>query len=241
MMQFCSQLDLGTSPEVIRGVLKQQEGVLISKNMLYRFIAQNRRNGGVLYQSLPHRGRRYRYTAETSKGSKIINRVGIEHRPAEADMKEQPGHFEIDTVFGKDQQSFLLTVVDKATKSLIVHKMSDKRAETVVAAFQNIMDSTLYPFKTMTSDNGTEFAAHEKIVEITGADFFFANPYHSWERGLNEHTNGLLRWFFPKGTDFNLISDEEIARVEHILNTRARKSLGFRTPNEVFLEHLLAA
>jgi IS30 family transposase len=132
-------------------------------------------------------------------------------------------------------------VVDKATKSLIVRKMSDKRAETVVAAFQNIMDSTLYPFKTMTSDNGTEFAAHEKIAEITGADFFFANPYHSWERGLNEHTNGLLRWFFPKGTDFNLISDEEIARVEHILNTRARKSLGFRTPNEVFLEHLLAA
>jgi IS30 family transposase len=235
------QLARGTSPEVISGVLKRQDGVLISKNTLYRFIAQDRRNGGVLYQSLPHRGMRYRYTAETSKGSKIINRVGIEHRPAEADLKAQPGHFEIDTVFGKDQKSFLLTAVDKATKSLIVRKLPDKRAETVVAAFQEIIGSTLYTFKTLTSDNGTEFAAHEKIAKITGAEFFFAQPYHSWERGLNEHTNGLLRWFYPKGTDFNLISDEEISRIEHILNTRGRKSLGFRTPNQVFLELLQAA
>lgn len=235
------QLALGTSPEVISGVLKRQDGVLISKNTLYRFIAQDRRNGGVLYHNLPHRGMRYRYTAETSKGSKIINRVGIEHRPAEADLKAQPGHFEIDTVFGKDQKSFLLTAVDKATKSLIVRKLTDKRAETVIAAFQEIIGSTLYTFKTLTSDNGTEFAAHEKIAEITGAGFFFARPYHSWERGLNEHTNGLIRRFLPKGTDFNLVSDEEIARIEHILNTRGRKSLGFRSPNEVFLEHLQAA
>lgn len=241
MVHVSQQLALGTSPEVISGVLKQQDGVLISKNTLYRFIAQDRRNGGSLYQSLPHRGKRYRYTAKTSKGSKIINRVGIEHRPAEAELKEQPGHFEIDTVFGKDQKSFLLTLVDKANKSLIVRKIPDKRAETVVAAFQEIVGSTLYQFKTLTSDNGTEFAAHEKIAEITGAGFFFAQPYHSWERGLNEHTNGLLRWFFPKGTDFNQISDEDIARIEHILNTRGRKSLGFRTPNEVFLEHLQAA
>ena len=110
-----------------------------------------------------------------------------------------------------------------------------------MAAFENVVATTLYEFKTLTSDNGTEFTNHTKISEITGADFYFANPYSSWERGLNEHTNGLIRRFFPKGTDFNNVSDEDIAKVEHILNTRGRASLGYKTPNEVFLEYLQAA
>jgi len=103
------------------------------------------------------------------------------------------------------------------------------------------VNNTLYEFKTITSDNGTEFALHDEIAKVTGADFYFARPYRSWERGLNEHANGLIRPFYPKGTDFNQISDEEIAQLEHILNIKGRASLGYKSPNDVFLEHLFAA
>jgi IS30 family transposase len=139
------------------------------------------------------------------------------------------------------QESFFLTLADKATKSTIIRKLPNKKAETVVEAFKDIMKTTLYDFKTLTSDNGTEFTEHARICEITGALFFFANPYSSWERGLNEHTNGLIRRFFPKGTDFNTISEDDIAMVEFILNSRGREALGFKSPNDIMLEYLKAA
>ncbi|MGL4721196.1 MAG: IS30 family transposase [Kluyvera intermedia] len=234
-------LSTHTSPEVISGRLQLEFGVSVSKNTLYRYIQQERQAGGDLYQQLPHRGKRYSYNAENLKRGPIPNRVGIEHRPAEADLKQEPGHFEIDTIFGKDQKSFLLTLVDKALKTVIIRKLPNKRSETVVAAFRDIEANTFCEFKTLTADNGPEFALHEQITEITGAQVYFARPYHSWERGLNEHTNGLIRRFYPKGTDFSQVSHRKIAELEHILNTRGRKSLGYRSPNEVFLTHLLAA
>lgn len=230
-----------TSPEVISGRLVLEFGISISKNTLYRYIQQERQAGGELYQQLPHRGKRYSYNTDQPRRGPIPNRVGIEHRPAIADLKQEPGHFEIDTIFGKDQKSFLLTLVDKADKTVIIRKLPNKRAETVVAAFRDIEANTFCEFKTLTADNGPEFAQHEEITRITGAQVYFARPYHSWERGLNEHTNGLIRRFYPKGTDFSQVSHRKIAELEHILNTRARKSLGYRTPNEVFLTHLLAA
>jgi IS30 family transposase len=149
--------------------------------------------GGDLYQQLPHRGKRYNYQTDQATRDPIPNRVGIEHRPAEADLKQQSGHFEIDTLFGKDQKSFLLTLVDKAVKLVIIRKLPNKRAETVVAAFRDIVADTFCEFKTLTADNGSEFSQHEEITKITGAPVYFARPYHSWERGLNEHTNGLIR------------------------------------------------
>ena len=215
------ELSTHTSPEVISGRLQLEYGVSVSKNTLYRYIQQERQAGGDLYQQLPHRGKRYSYSAEN--------------------LKQEPGHFEIDTIFGKDQKSFLLTLVDKALKTVIIRKLPNKRAETVVAAFRDIEANTFCEFKTLTADNGPEFALHEQITEITGAQVYFARPYHSWERGLNEHTNGLIRRFYPKGTDFSQVSHRKIAELEHTLNTRGRKSLGYRSPNEVFLTHLLAA
>lgn len=230
----------GTPPDVISERLKMKEGIQVSKNTIYRWINVDRAGGGKLYKHLPHAGKPYKPKSDAS-ASKIPGRVGIEHRPAIADAKTEPGHGELDTIFGKDQESFLLTLVDKAQKWVIIRKLPNKKADTVVEAFRNIVATTLYEFKTLTSDNGTEFTNHAKISEITGADFYFANPYSSWERGLNEHTNGLIRRFFPKGTDFNTVSDEDIAKVEHILNTRGRASLGYKTPNEVYLEYLQAA
>lgn len=235
------ELALHTSPEVISGRLRLKLGISVSKNTLYRHIHRDRLAGGKLYLQLPHRGKGYRYDTGEPRRSPIPDRVGIEYRPAEAELKQHPGHFEIDTVFGKEQASFLLTAVDKATRQVIIRKLPNKRAESVVEAFRDIVASTFCEFKTLTADNGPEFAQHKQITHITGADVFFARPYHSWERGLNEHTNGLIRRFYPKGTDFNGVSDEEIAQLEHVLNTRGRKSLGYASPNEVFLAHLMAA
>ena len=235
------KLSIHTSPDVISGELRTQQGISISKNTIYRYLLKDRRAGGGLYRLLPHHGKPYNRHGANSRPVSISGRIGIEQRPAIVDQKQQFGHFEIDTVFGKNQESFLLTAVDKASKITIIRKLPDKRAETVVAAFREIIGSTLYEFKTLTSDNGGEFARHEQIASLTGADFYFARPYHSWERGLNEHTNGLIRRFYPKGTDFNQVSDKEIAKLEHTLNTRGRKSLGYKSPNDVFLEHLMAA
>lgn len=113
----------------------------------------------------------------------IPDRVGIEHRPAEAELKQVPGHVEIDTIFGKDQKSFLLTVVDKATKQVIIRKLPNKCAESVVEAFRDIVANTFCEFKTLTADNGPEFAKHKDITQVTGAKVFFARPYHSQVRG----------------------------------------------------------
>ncbi|WP_440863487.1 IS30 family transposase [Symbiopectobacterium purcellii] len=234
-------LSTHTSPEVISGSLVLEFGLSVSKNSLYRYIQQERRAGGELYQQFPHRGKRYNYQTDENKRGPIPNRVGIEQRPAVADLKQEPGHFEIDTIFGKDQKSFLLTVVDKAVKLVIIRKLPNKRAETVVAAFRDIVANTFCEFKTLTADNGSEFSQHGEITKVTGAPVYFARPYHSWERGLNEHTNGLIRRFYPKGTDFNYVTHRKVAALEHLLNTRGRKCLGYRSPNEVFLTHLQAA
>ena len=235
------ELAVHSSPETISGRLKLKQGIAVSKNTLYRYIRRDREAGGELYLLLPHNGKRYRYDTGEPRRTPIPDRIGIEHRPAEAELKQYPGHFEIDTIFGKEQKSFLLTAVDKATKQVIIRKLPNKRAESVVEALRDIVANTFCEFKTLTADNGSEFAQHKQITQVTGAPVYFARPYHSWERGLNEHTNGLIRRFYPKGTDFNEVSDEDIARLEHILNTRGRKSLGYFSPNEVFLTYLQAA
>ncbi|HVK54699.1 MAG TPA: IS30 family transposase [Burkholderiales bacterium] len=234
------RLQVHTSSDVIAGEMRLKLGIKVSKNTIYRYLERDKEKGGTLYRLLPHRGKPYKRHKNEDVKVNILGRIGIENRPEIADRKQEPGHFEADTIFGLQQKSFLLTLVDKATKSTIIRKLPDKRAETVAAAFQDILNNTLYEFKTITSDNGTEFALHDEIAKVTSADFYFARPYHSWERGLNEHTNGLIRRFYPKGTDFNQVNDDDIAQLEHILNTRGRASLGYKSPNDVFLEHLLA-
>ena len=234
------RLFLHDSPKVISGRLRLTDGIKLSKNTIYRWIYQEREKGIALYEQLPHAGKTYTKSGSKKTDIKIIGRVSIAERPAIADQKVEVGHAEADTIFGKNQESFLLTIADKCSRWFALRKLPNKQADTVVNAFRDIAASTLIEFKTITSDNGTEFAGHQEISAITGADFYFADPYSSWQRGLNEHINGLVRRFFPKGTDFNLVSDEEIARVEHIINTRPRAVLGFKTPNEVLLEHLMA-
>ncbi len=235
------RLSTHTSPDVISQELIREHDTQISESTIYRYINDDKDNGGDLFKSLPHSGKPYKKKAKNGDKTKIPNRVGIEQRPSIANEKTEFGHFEIDTIVGRDHKSFLLTIVDKANKMCCIRKMPNKQAETVIKTFANVVNSTFFEFKTITSDNGTEFSGHEAISQITGGDFYFARPYRSCDRGLNEHTNGLIRRFFPKGTDFNEVTEEEIAKIEHTLNTRRRASLDYRSPNNVFLEHLMAA
>ena len=233
------RLSTHTSPDVISGELRVKHQCFISENTIYRYINHQEAIGESLRAQLPHRGKAYKRSG--SVRSTIKNRVDISERPKIADAKTELGHVEIDTIVGKDHKSNLLTIADKASKVVTIRKIKNKSADAVIKGFEDVFNSTFYNFKTITADNGTEFAGHEKIAEMMDADFYFAKPYSSWERGLNEHTNGLIRRFLPKGTDFNLVSDEEIAKIEHILNTRGRSSLGYYSPYDIFMQHLKAA
>lgn len=238
IVEFIYQsLTARTSPEQICGQIAVQFETFISHQTLYRKIWRDRKDGGSLYESLRRRGKKAKECISRT-ATKILNKCCISQRCEEANAKSEPGHWEIDTVFGLSQKSFLLTLVDRCSKYSVIRKLPNKEAETVRLALQDIMDNTLLPFKTLTSDNGSEFAAHTKLTESHDIQFYFAHAYSSWERGLNEHTNGLIRDFLPKKTDFRLVDEVEIKCIENNLNNRPRKSLEFMTPKEAMVQHL---
>jgi transposase, IS30 family len=150
------------------------------------------------------------------------------------DEKSRLGDWEIDTIIGKERKQAIVSIVEGISKKTILKKVKAKTAELVSCA----TIEGLKPFSdfvlTITGDNGTEFAYHEKIAEVLGADFYFAHPYSSWERGLNENTNGLVRQYLRKGSDFTSIADDDLIIIMDRLNNRPRKSLGYATPNEIF-------
>ncbi|ALB22062.1 Transposase, IS30 family [Piscirickettsia salmonis] len=190
-MLIHQRLSTHTFPDVISQELIREHDIQVSESTIYRYIYDDREQGGELYKSLPHSGKPYKKKVKSGDKAKIVNRIGIEQRPAIANEKTEFAHFEIDTVVGRDHQSYLLTLVDKANKMCCIRKMSNKQAKTVINTFMNVVGSTFFDFKTITSDNGTEFAGHEAISKITEADFYFARPYRSCDRGLNEHTQDL--------------------------------------------------
>jgi IS30 family transposase len=222
------------SPEQISGWLRDQ-GIKLSHERIYQMIWQDKRDGGNLWRSLRRRGKRYNKRAGKNAGRGLIpNRIDISDRPAIVARKARLGDWEGDTVASAGHKGGLLTLVER--KSLLT-KISKLRRSTARAT-QRATVRRLKPIgnfvHTITFDNGKEFAAHQDIAHALKAKIFFATPYHAWERGLNENTNGLIRDFFPKGTDFSTISNAEVAKVERLLNARPRKSLGFRSPQEVF-------
>jgi IS30 family transposase len=222
------------SPEQISGWLSDQ-GIKLSHERIYQMIWQDKRDGGNLWRSLRRHGKRYNKRAGKNAGRGLIpNRIDISDRPAIVARKARLGDWEGDTVASAGHKGGLLTLVER--KSLLT-KISKLRRSTARAT-QRATVRRLKPIgnfvHTITFDNGKEFAAHQGIAHALTAKIFFATPYHAWERGLNENTNGLIRDFFPKGTDFSTISNAEVAKVERLLNARPRKSLGFRSPQEVF-------
>ena len=147
--------------------------------------------------------------------------------------KARVGDWEADTIVGAGTGGAVVSLVDRASKYALLRRLDRKTAAAVGAAMTGMLGSL--PVHTVTVDNGKEFAGHARVSAALGADFFFARPYHSWERGLNEHTNGLVRGYLPKGTDFRKVADTEVRAVQDRLNARPRKALGYLTPAEAFL------
>ena len=226
------------SPEQISGWLSEQ-GIKLSHERIYQMIWDDKREGGNLWRCLRRRGKRYNKRAGKNAGRGLIpNRIDISERPAIVARKTRLGDWEGDTVVGAGHKGGLLTLVERKTQLSKITKLPRATARATQKAAVRRLKPIGNFVHTITFDNGKEFAAHQDIAHALKAKIFFATPYHAWERGLNENTNGLIRDFFPKGTDFSTISNAEVAKVERLLNARPRKSLGFRSPQEVF--HSLA-
>jgi IS30 family transposase len=231
-------LRLDWSPEQIAGRMKVEQpdepARRLSHASIYALVRQDRAAGGALYTHLrqAHRKRRKRYGTGEPRGG-IRHRVSIEQRPAVVDRKARLGDWEGDTLAGKKDAGQLAVQVERATSYTVLARLADKQAATLnratVCAFAR---HGALPRETLTVDNGTEFAGHEELARRLGVDVYFARPYHAWERGLCENTNGLLRQYFPKGLDLTTVSLACLRRVERRLNRRPRKKLRYRTPEE---------
>jgi IS30 family transposase len=228
---------LDWSPEQISGVLKERHGIAISHERIYQHIWTDKLHGGTLYKHLRQSGkkRKKRYGSKDKRGQ-IRNRINIDDRPAIVTEKTRIGDWEIDTVIGKDHKGALVTIVDRVSKFTLIKIVASKHAEVVTAATISLLKPYTDKTFTVTADNGKEFAGHEKITEALGADVYFAHPYCSWERGLNENTNGLIRQYFTKGSSFENITDADVEVVMNKLNHRPRKTLNFKTPHAVFMQ-----
>ena len=225
------------SPEQIAGRMQYEGLGTISHETIYQFIYRNKANKGRLYKYLRHKNKKYHKRSNTyQRRGTIVGRTMIDKRPKIVEKKRRIGDLEIDTVIGKDHIGALVTVVDRKSKFALIRKVASKHADVVTKALIEMLEPIKPVLKTITSDNGKEFAYHKVVSNVLETDFYFAHPYHSWERGLNEHTNGLIRQYLPKKTDFTKVSKEEIITIQEKLNHRPRKVLGFRTPYEVFFE-----
>jgi IS30 family transposase len=232
-------LRLDYSPEQIVGRAKIDKKEMVSAERIYQYIWLDKRKGGVLYKHLRTKGKKYKKRGHLKDNRGLITgRVDIDKRPAVVEDKERLGDLEIDLVIGQNHKGALLTINDRASGLLFMEKIDSKEASLVESKTIELLQEWKLLIKTITSDNGKEFANHKKIAESLEIDYYFAKPYHSWERGANENLNGLVRQYFPKKTNFELITKKQTDQVINILNNRPRKRFGYKTPNEVFAEKL---
>ncbi len=222
------------SPEQICGRLALEGRQTISHEWIYQRIYQDKRAGGTLYLNLRcQKKRRKRYGKYDRRGA-LVNQISIEQRPSVVDQKSRLGDWELDTVIGNRHQGAIVSMTDRKSKLLRIKKVKRKTSALVGQAIcRKLVGLQVH---TLTSDNGREFSEHARIAEKLTASFYFCHPFSSWERGLNENTNGLLRQYFPKKMEFDKISHWQIRQVERKLNNRPRKTLNYQTPNEVYFK-----
>lgn len=223
------------SPEQIVGRLRAEGKKCVSHECIYQHIWANLKAGGDLYTHLRRNRKRYRKRggARDTRGQ-LKNRVGIEKRPEIVDQKSRFGDLEIDTVMGKNHKGALLTINDRLTGLVWIRLLEGKEAGPLAKATVEALDPIKNLLHTITADNGKEFARHQQIAEKLDLSIYFARPYHSWERGANENTNGLIRQYFLKGSSFDDITPEKVQWVQDKLNNRPRKRLNYLTPNEKY-------
>lgn len=227
----------GWSPEQISGRMVLDGLKSISHETIYQYVYANQKSGGKLYLYLRHKHKKYtKRTASHRSRGQIKNRISIDERPLIVEEKSRVGDWEVDTIIGRYHHQGIVTIVDRCSKFTLMKKVPSKHAEPVKQAILDLMKPIKEHTLTITSDNGKEFSYHQEISRTLDTDFYFAHPYQSWQRGLNEHTNGLIREYFPKEKEFQEITDKQIVDVQNRLNNRPRKILGYKTPSEVFFD-----
>lgn len=222
------------SPAQISGRFALKGTAKVSHEWIYQRIYRDKQTGGTLYLNLRCQRLRKKRYGKYDKRGKLKNQVSIEERPQIVGQKKRLGDWELDTIIGKGHRQAIVSMTERLSKLLRIKKVEQKTGGLINQAIcQKLKGLTVY---TLTSDNGREFSEHEKIARQLDASFYFCHPYSSWERGLNENTNGLVRQYFPKKTELAKITDKQIEEVEDKLNNRPRKTLGYRTPNEVYFK-----
>ena len=222
------------SPEQAAKRLELEGTVQISHETIYRHVYADKRAGGDLHTHL--RGQkpyRKRYGSGEERRGAIKNRVSIDARPAIVGQKTRIGDWEGDTVIGKNQRGGLVTLSERKSRYQLAGSIPSKHAAGVTAVMTRLLGRHKDICHTLTLDNGKEFAEHEKVAAELGILIFFAHPYHSWERGLNENHNGLIRQYFPKDIELTNVTEEQVQQAVDKLNHRPRKVLGFRSPHEI--------
>ena len=226
------------SPQQIASRLKQEGLESISHETLYQRILADKEAGGELYLHLRcKKQRKKRYGSAKSRRGAIPDRVDIDQRPAIVETRERLGDWEGDTIVSSNNGGAVIaSMVERKSRFTRLVKVSNKTTVAVIQAINQHMLPFVDVVHTVTLDNGKEFSHHKILSDTLGAEVYFAKPYHSWERGLNENTNGLVRQYFPKKMAFDKMTHEQLQQVEDKLNNRPRKCLGYKTPNEVFNE-----
>lgn len=225
------------SPEQITGHLKTEGKRCFSHETIYKYIWRDKRNGGTLWKHLrcAQKRRRKRYNAYDSRG-RLADKRNIAERPAEIVTRQTQGHWEIDTVMGKGSKHCIVTLVERKTGYTLIGQLNDRTTKSTNKRTIKLMKRMPEAFKTITADNGTEFHQYKKVEAVMSCPYYFANPHHSWERGTNENTNGLIRQYLRKGTTMEGLTQQRCDAIAAKLNNRPRKRLGYKTPQECFYE-----
>lgn len=223
------------SPEQISGWLKKTGQGLLSHETIYEYIYRDKTTGGDLHTFLRHRMKSYRKRGSgKEQRGRIKNQVMIDERPALVEERSRIGDWEMDTIIGGLGGPVLVTMVERVSRFTLIRLAPSKESLDVSACIFEALKPYRDKVLTHTYDNGKEFARHELLTDLLDAQAYFAHPYHSWERGLNENTNGLIRQYFPKKTDFSKLTETEVIEVQDKLNRRPRKCLDYQTPNDIF-------
>lgn len=236
--QIEARLMLKHSPDQISHALTKQ-GVRVSHETIYRHVIADRKNGGSLWRELRINGkRRYRRRSKVGRGEKIPNRVDIDVRPAVINLRKRYGDWEVDLIQGSRGSGYLLSLYERRSRLGKLVMLSDKCSEKTSRAVVEALSA--FQVHSVTYDNGLEFAKHEWVNELLGSKSYFCKPYSSWEKGGVENFNGLVRQYFPKGSDFREISGHQLQKVENELNERPRNILNYASPSD-HLDQLLAS
>ena len=225
------------SPQQIEGRLKMENKPFVSHETIYKIIRQDKAQGGTLYKHTRHQLKRRK--RPVGKKIPIKNRVCIDQRPEIVNARERFGDWEIDTIVGENNKGAIVTMVERKTAFMMMEKLKHgKNAKELTKTVTRLLTAYINHVHTITGDNGTEFADHQSLAKILKTKFFFTHPYSSWEKGLIENTNKLIRQYIPKKTNFDQLNEQQIKEIQYKINNRPREKLNFYSPKEIFFRHL---